>query len=340
MLCKRTRDGLGWVSGLAALSLLLGLAGCGSASWQSTTSTQPGAPNAITANSPTTRRDRPLVIATNTILCDLTRQIAADTINLKCLVDAGSDPHEYKPTPEDRKAIEQAKLILYGGYNFEPELIRLINASSNPAPKIAVDEAAVPRPQQFQEDGQTEIDPHVFQSAANGIQMAVAIRQSLSQLEPGQASFYGTNTKKIEAELSQIHAWIKDQIATIPMAQRKLVTTHNAFGYYAKAYSIPDVGALQGINTEERPTPTRVKTLVEAIKSTAVPTIFAEMTINPTLIATVAKEAGVKVADQDLFADGLGEKGTPADTYQHLLITNTRTIVVNLGGTFTPFQPK
>ena len=219
-------------------------------------------------------------------------------------------------------------------------MIKLIKATSNPAPKIAVHELAVPNPQQFEEDGKTDTDPHVFHNALNGVQIAAVIDKNLSQLEPNNASLYAANTRKLTDELTQIDTWIKSEIATIPVAKRKLVTTHDAFGYYSKEYDIPIAGALQGISTEEKPTPTRVADLVKDIKSTGVPAIFAETTINPKLIQAVAKEANVKVADQELYSDGLGAKGSPGDTYQNLFLSNTKTIVENLGGTYTPFQPK
>ena len=341
MQCKQLSPRIRQIAGLAALSLIVGLSGCGA-------TTQPQAASPGTASSGSSSGasgagstgDRPLVVATSTDVCDVTRQIAADTIDLKCLIAPGADPHEYVPNPEDSKAIERAKLILYGGYSFEPQLIKLINATSNPAPKVAVHELAVPTPQQFEDDGQTVTDPHVFQSAKDGVQIAEVIGKNLTQLEPDNASLYAANTEKVTNELTQIDAWIKSEIATIPAAQRKLVTTHDAFGYYAKAYGIPVVGALQGVSTEEKPTPTRVTALVKEIEVTNVPTIFAEATINPKLIDAVAKEANVKVADQELFADGLGEKGSEADTYQKFFIANTKTIVEGLGGTYTPFQPK
>ncbi|MGA7937641.1 MAG: zinc ABC transporter substrate-binding protein, partial [Kovacikia sp.] len=219
---------------LAALSLFLGIAGCLN---PSTPSANPGAQatdRATPAGSPIVG-ERPLVVATNTVVCDLTRQIAADTVNLNCLVAPGQDPHGYAPKPDDRKAIEQAKLILYGGYDFEPELIKLIESTSNPASKVAVDELAVPNPQQFEEDGKRENDPHVFHNAQNGALMAAVISKSLTQLEPKQAALYEANTKKLMGELTQLHGWIKSEIGTIPPAQRKLVTTHEAFGYYSKA---------------------------------------------------------------------------------------------------------
>ncbi len=319
---------------VATLTLLAGLAGCGSAP-QST------APSPAATSSPiNTASEKPLVVATHTVLCDLTKQIAADTVDLKCLIDPGSDPHIYQPKPEDRKAIDQANLVLYGGYNFEPQLIKLIQATSNPAAKVAVDELAVPNPQQFEEDGKTETDPHVWHNALNGEQMAKVVSDQLTKLEPKNAQLYADNATRVTGELSQLDTWIKSQIATIPANQRKLVTTHDAFGYYSKAYNIPIEGALGGISTEEAPTAERVKTLVGEIKSTQVPTIFAEATINPKLIEAVAKDANVKVSDTELFADGLGEVGTAGDTYQKMLVANTEAIVKGLGGQFTPFQPK
>ncbi len=342
MLCKKLPPGIRQIGGLTALSLIIGLSGCGTTSEAPSASSSPatsGAGAASTGDS-SAPRVRPLVVATSSVVCDVTRQIAADTIDLKCLIAAGADPHEYEPKPEDSKAIEQAKLVLYGGYNFEHSLIKLIKASPNAAPKVAVNEVAVPNPQKFEDDGKIETDPHVFHNAKNGAQIAEVIGKKLSQLEPNNASLYEANAKKLADELTQIDTWIKSEIATIPAAQRKLVTTHDAFGYYSKPYGIPVVGALQGLSTEEKPTPKRVAELVKEIKAARVPTIFAEATINPKLIEAVAKEAKVKVADQDLFADGLGEKGSEGETYQKFFIANTKTIVEGLGGTYTPFQPK
>jgi manganese/iron transport system substrate-binding protein len=301
------------------------------------------------ATTPVKTESLPLVVATNSVACALTKQIAGDTIDLKCLIEAGTDPHVYQPKPDDRKAIDSAKLILYGGYDFEPSLIKLIQASSNTAPKIAVNEVAVPSPL-LSEDGHShdhdkeekketksnqkaakEADPHVWNNAQNGIKIT---------LRPDQAETYAKNTAKIVSELEQIDIWIKAQIATIPEASRKLVTTHDALGYYAQAYGIPVEGALNGISTEEQPTPTRVKGLVEVIKTSKVPTIFAEVSINPKLITTVAKESNVKVSERELYADGLGAKGSEAETYTGMLIANTRTIVEGLGGKYTAFQLK
>ena len=276
------------------------------------------------------------VVATSTVLCDMTKQIAASTVALTCLIKPASDPHVYEPAPGDRKAIEDANLILYSGYGFEPSLIKLIKATSNAAPKVAIAEVAVPTPQQLDEEGKTVPDPHVWHNAQNGVQMVAVIQSSLSKVVSASAALYAKNAQTMTTELTQIDRWIKLQIATIPEASRKLVTTHDSLGYYSKAYGIPTEGALEGISTEEKPTAKRLNELVKKIKDAKVPTIFAELTINPKLIEAVAREANVKVSDRELFADGLGETGSEGDTYQKMLAANTKTIVEGLGGKFSP----
>ena len=294
------------------------------------------------------------VVATSSVLCDLTKTIAATTIDLTCLVKAGTDPHVYEPTPEDRKAIEDAQLVLYSGYDFEPSLINLIKASSNRTTKVAVGEVAVPKPLMGEhEHGHSEEhtggekqaeaeepDPHIWHDAKNGVQMVKVIQDNLTKVAPENTDLYAKNAQALTAELTQVDSWIKSQIATIPATSRKLVTTHDALGYYSAAYSIPVEGALQGISTEEKATAARVRELTEEIKADQVPTIFAEVSANPNLIKTVAKEANVKLSEQELFADGLGAAGTEGDTYPKMLIANTKAIVEGLGGQYTAFAPK
>lgn len=326
---------------VAALALTVGLfSGCAQSNDGGEISQSTPTSNPVTAPSTPVASGKGIkVVASNSVLCDLTKQIAGDTVDLNCLIKPGADPHVYQATPEDRKAIEDAKLVLYGGYNFEPSLVKLIKATSNSAPKVAVDEVAVPTPQKFEEDGKVESDPHVFHNAQNGIRIVETIQSNLAKVAPENAELYAKNAKAITNELTQIDGWIKSQIATIPTASRTLVTTHDALGYYSKAYNIP-VAALEGISTEEKPTAARVKETIKAVEKAKVPTIFAELTINPKLIETVAKEAKVKVSDREIFADGLGEAGSEGDTYQKMLKANTKSIVEGLGGKFTEFQPK
>ncbi|WP_310486414.1 metal ABC transporter solute-binding protein, Zn/Mn family [Chamaesiphon sp. VAR_69_metabat_338] len=315
---------------------MLGLFGC-----QTTNPQQPNVDSnpAVSQFSATSATQKPKVVVTNTVLCDLTKQIAANTIDLICLLTPGSDPHIYKITPAARKSIEEAKLVMYGGYNFEPELIKAIKASSNPAPKIAVYEVAIPQPQNFEEDGRSTTDPHVWHNARNGVKIAATIGTSLEKLMPTQATTYQQNSRKLTTEIDRIDAWIKLQINTIPTDNKILFTTHDALGYYSKAYRLP-VEALEGISTEEKPTAAKARELVDKIGKTKVPTIYAEVTLNPQLIKSIAQAAKVKVSGQAIYADGLGTVDSQGGTYQKMLIANTKAIVEGLGGKYTPFVSK
>jgi manganese/iron transport system substrate-binding protein len=278
----------------------------------------------------------PKVVVTNTVLCDLTKQIAANTVNTICIIAAGSDPHIYQITPTDRKSIEEAKLILYGGYNLEPELIKTIKSTSNPALKIAVNEVAVPQPNEFAEDGKSTIDPHIWHNAKYGVKIAETIAANLAKIAPTRAATYQQNTNKLTAQIGQIDVWIKSQIATIPPAKKILFTTHDALGYYGTAYGLP-IDALAGLSTDEKPNAARVKELIDKIEKTQVPTIFVEETLNPKVISIIARSAHVNVSSQKIYADGLGEANSPGGTYQKMLISNTKAIVEGLGGKFKPF---
>jgi manganese/iron transport system substrate-binding protein len=320
------------IAGVASFSWLLGAC---SQPYPAAVSPTPAGP--VGSDSPAAS-SMPKVVATTTVLCDMTRQIAAATIDLICPIQSGSDPHIYEPNPGDRKAIEQAKLVLYSGYNFETSLIKIIHSTSTAAPKIAVGEVAVPNPQTFKEDGKTEADPHLWHNAHNGIPMVETIQRELAKVAPENTVLYAKNAQAATKEIAQIDTWIKIQVATIPPTSRKLVTTHDALGYYAKAYNIPLEGALEGVSTDAKPTARRVADLVRIIQATKVPTIFAELTINPKLIKTVAKAARVKVSDRELFTDGLGAPDSEGATYQKMLIANTQTIVEGLGGKYRAFQ--
>ncbi len=302
----------------------------------------PNAPNASSSSA-----SKPAVIASNSVLCDLTQQIAQETIDLKCLIPGGKDAHTYSPTPDDRKAIETGSLILYGGYDFEPEVTKLIRAA-NSKNAIAVHELAVPKPIMAEEEHEhgdekkeakpkeaqpkLEADPHVWHNVKNGMAIVQVLRTQLTQASPANAALYEKNAKDLTDRLTKLDTWVTQSVATIPTASKKLVTTHDALSYYSQAYGIPIEGALQGISTTEKPSAQRIATLVATIKSTQVPTLFAEVSVNPKLIETVAKESGVKLSALPLVADGLGEPGGPSDTYEKMIRENTTAIVTGLGG--------
>lgn len=279
--------------------------------------------------------NQPQVVSTSTIIADLTESIATEEIQLTSILTPGVDPHVYEPVPADSIALENADLILYNGYNLEPELIKLMNAAGVNARKVAVGEVVPPL--QMEDEGANTPDPHVWGNVMNAIAMVNAIRDALSELSPENAPAIQENAANYTATLEALHQWIQAQIATIPPENRRLVTTHDAFQYYAQGYGLEITGTLIGISTEEQPSAQTVTQLVEEIKRTEVPAIFAETTINSQLIRTVAEEAQVKLAPQELYSDSIGVPGSEADSYIKMMVSNTRTVVEALGGTYTPF---
>ena len=278
----------------------------------------------------TTDNQKPKVISTSTIIADLTAGVGGEEIDHQDILKPGDDPHVYEPVPADSVALEKADLILYNGYNLEPGLIKMINSTGIKAKKVAVGEAI--KPLQLEKEGQKVPDPHVWGSAKNGIIMVEKIRDQLIELSPEDKEIFTENAAQLIAELENLDRWITAAIKTIPPSQRQLVTTHDAFQYYAHAYGLKVAGTLIGISTEEQPSAQTVKNLADAIKNLQVPAIFAETTINPALITTVAAEAGVKLAPKQLYSDSIGAVGTGGDSYVKMLKENTRSIVESLGG--------
>lgn len=307
---------------VAVLLLLgMGLIGCDAANPLSTSDDTSEEPSDA----------RPDVVATSTVIADWVAQVGGDQIDLTSILQPGADPHVYEPVPADTIAFEDADLIFYNGYNLEPNLIRLLNAAGVDAQKIALGEVVPPL--DLQKGSTTVPDPHVWGDVSNAVPMVEAIRNQLIELSPGQAELFTANAAAYIDELNQLHDWIEIQTATIPPAQRQLVTTHDAFQYYANAYGLTVVGTLVGLSTEEQPSARTVQQLVASIQALGVPAIFAETTINPQLITTVANESGVALAPQALYSDSIGVPGSDGDSYLAMMAANTRSIVENLGGT-------
>lgn len=279
---------------------------------------------------------KPKVVSTSTIIANLTEEVGGDEIEHRGILAPGADPHVYEPVPADSVAFEEADLIFYNGYNLEPGLIKVMKAAGVNAKKFAVGEVVTPL--DFDYQGKREPDPHVWGDVENAIEMVNAIRDQLIALSPEDREEFTENAARLTEQLQQLDTLIAQQIQTIPEKQRKLVTTHDAFQYYARAYGLEVTGTLIGISTEEQPSAQTVKKLSDAIKVSGVPAIFAETTINPALIEAVAKEAGVKLAPQELYSDSIGAPGSEGDSYIKMLVSNTRTIVQALGGQDGAFQ--
>ncbi|NJO85976.1 MAG: zinc ABC transporter solute-binding protein [Synechococcaceae cyanobacterium RM1_1_27] len=283
---------------------------------------------------------QPRVVSTTTIIGDWTAQIGGDLVasafEHQTILQPGVDPHIYEPVPADSIAIEQADLILFNGYELEPELIRIIRSTGSNARQVPLAEGLQP----LALAGGLESDPHLWGDVQLGMEMVETLIEELQQLLPEEQEVIATQGQQYLAQLRSLHEWVGEQIATIPPDQRRLVTTHDAFQYYAQAYGLEVVGSLIGLSTEEQPSAQTVARLVQDVQQANVPAIFAETTINPALIQTVAEEAGVELAEQELFSDSLGSLGEEGDTYVGMIVSNTCTIAIALGGSCAPFEPE
>lgn len=306
-------------------------------------------------------QEKARIVASHNIICDLLTTLAQDTVDLTCLIDASQDPHTFRPTPSQRKALDEAQLILYGGYQLEPKLIQLIEATETPAPKVPIYEQAVAEPilaehdhpehsegehvehseEEHPEDKpssgdkrELEPDPHVWHNIEYTVAMVELIQSILLQVNPFEAESYLENSTAFTKQLWQLDAWIDEQIATIPEGQRILVTTHDSLNYYVQAYYLKDYKTLQGLSSESSPTASEVSELVTEIKQTGVPTIFVESTASDRVMSNVARSANVKLSKKELYVDGLGE----TDSYIDMMVSNTCTIVDGLGGECAPFS--
>ena len=175
-------------------------------------------------------------------------------------------------------------------------------------------------------------DPHVWHDARNGKAMVSVIADQLIALDPDRAEEYSSNATALHDRLDMLHVWIGEQIATIPENDRQLVTTHDAFGYFAAAYGVTQNSALSGLSPQEKPSPATLAAIVETIKADDIPVIFAENTSGLTLIEAVANEAGITVAAQPLLVDSPDPAIADAADYPAMLAYNTCVIVTGLGG--------
>ncbi|MCQ4281295.1 metal ABC transporter substrate-binding protein [Pseudomonas stutzeri] len=265
------------------------------------------------------------VVTSFSILADLAQQVGGDRIELTNLVDADADAHVYEPSPDDAKALLRADLIVANGLGFEPWLERLL-ASSDPAGK-RINASAGVVPLMLEEDGEQVPDPHAWQSLINAEIYVRNITKALVQLDPDHREGYEARR---DAYLGRLHALLKRadaQIASLPASQRKVVTSHDAFGYLGQAWQL-DFIAPQGLSTHDEPSAAEVAALIRQLRNEGVRAVFVENIRDPRLIEQIAEEAGANVGGT-LYSDALASEG-PASTYLGMFEHNLETLMAAL----------
>ncbi len=264
------------------------------------------------------------VVASFSILGDFVRQVGGDRVSVTTLVGANGDAHVYSPTPADAKTMAAAKLIVVNGLKFEGWMTRLIKSSgakatiatatTGIAPLKGDDDHGKAGHSHGQASGHDhDVDPHAWQSVANAKIYVANIRDALVKADPAGKDAYETNAARYLAQLDALEGEIRAAITRIPADRRKAITSHDAFGYFVKAYGVAFI-APQGVSTEAEASAKDVARIIRQVKAEKVPAVFLENVTNPRLVEQIARESGAKVGGR-IYSDALSDAAGPAGTY-------------------------
>ena len=265
------------------------------------------------------------VVATNSIIADITKNIAGDKINLHSIVPVGQDPHEYEPLPEDVKKTSKADLIFYNGINLETGgnawFTKLVENAQKKENKdyYAVSEGV----DVIYLEGQNEKgkeDPHAWLNLENGIIYAQNIAKRLIEKDPDNKATYEKNLKAYVEKLTALDKEAKEKFNNIPEEKKMIVTSEGCFKYFSKAYNVPSAYIWE-INTEEEGTPDQIKSLVEKLRKTKVPSLFVESSVDDRPMKTVSKDTNIPIYAK-IFTDSIAEKGEEGDSYYNMMKYN------------------
>ena len=280
--------------------------------------------------------DEPLpVVASFSILGDLTARVGGDRIALTTLVGPDGDAHVYEPGPGDARAVSEARLLVVNGLGFEGWMDRLKGAAGFDG--IEVVATAGVEPLKLAEDDDHghdhghdhgAIDPHAWQNVANAEIFVRNIAAGLEQADPAGAAVYRANAEAYLAELKALDADIRTSLAAVPAERRVLVTSHDAFGYFAAAYGLK-VLAPQGISTEAEASAADVAALIRQIRKDGVQAVFVENVTDPRLLEQIVRETGARIGGT-LYSDALSPPGTGAATYVGMMRHNAGAITAAL----------
>ena len=247
------------------------------------------------------------VVASFSIPGDFVRNVGGDRVNVTTLVGPNADVHVYTPAPADAKTIADAKLVIVNGLGLEGWLPRLVQSASGKAAIIAASNGIAPLKLG------TDADPHAWQSVSNAKIYVANIRDALAAADPADAAVFRANAERYLAELDALEAEVRTAVAKIPAERRKVISTHDAFGYFAEAYGIAFIAPV-GVSTETEPSARDIAQIIGQIKQAKIPAVFLENMSDDRLIGRIAAESGATVGGT-LFSDALtGEKGD-APTY-------------------------
>lgn len=269
---------------------------------------------------------RKLILTSTTQLADFVKEVVGDRCEVACVLAPGADPHTYMPTPHDARLALKADLCIQNGLNLEGK--NWMATLAKDAGKTVVTATDGVQPIQLDEHGAKVSDPHAWFSPRNAAIYVNNIVDAVSHLDPQGTEQYRARAKLYLQQLRVLDSWAREQFNPIPPAQRILVTSHDAFNYFARDYGFKNeapVGWSTGSETGGGITPDRFKNVLESIKKQGIKAVFVENTVNPKLIRELARQAGVKIGGK-LYSDSMGPAGSAAETYIGMMRENVLTI--------------
>lgn len=278
-----------------------------------------------TNTSQTEQKESLKVVVTNSILYDMTRNIAGDKIELHSIVPVGQDPHEYEPLPEDVQKTSRADVIFYNGINLETggnawftKLVENAHKVANKDYFAVSDGVEVIYLEGESEQGKE--DPHAWLNIENGIVYATNIAKHLGEKDPENKEYYDANLKEYVAKLDKLDKEAKSKFDAIPQEKKLIVTSEGCFKYFSKAYGVPSAYIWE-INTEEEGTPEQITSLVSKLKETEVPALFVETSVDDRPMKTISNETGIPIYEK-IFTDSIANEGENGDSYYSMMKWN------------------
>jgi zinc/manganese transport system substrate-binding protein len=282
------------------------------------------------------------VVASFSILGDMVKQVGGDRVAVTTIVGPNADTHVYEPKPQDAVALGQAQAFFVNGLGFEGWFDRLVEATRFEGKVVTVSDG-VHSHAMAEEDGHEEhaegghdghdhgeTDPHAWQSLSNGLIYVSNIKTALCEIDAEGCASYTANAASYSAQIAALDAEAKAAISAVPEAQRKVITTHDAFGYFAEAYGVTFM-APEGISTDSEASAADVARLIDQVKEAGVKALFVENMSDPRLVQQIAAETGAKLGG-GLYADALSEPDEGAATYLDMFKHNVDLLVPALLG--------
>ncbi len=266
------------------------------------------------------------VVATFSILGDMVQQVGGDRVNVTTLVGPDADAHVYQPTPADAKAVANTRLLIVNGLGFEGWIERLIEASGYKGPVVTATAGIEPRAMGDHDQG--GIDPHAWQNLANARIYVRNIADGLAAIDSAGAEIYHGNAVRYLKEVDAIEAQVREAVTSLPVERRKVVTSHDAFGYFSAAYGI-EFHAPVGVNTESEASAGDVASLIRQINKKKIPAVFVENISDRRLIDQIVRETGARIGGT-LYSDALSKADGPAGTYLGMMRHNIRVLIAAL----------